>query len=833
MVCSTAGNPGTGKFQSPVRPPVPAGQNFGRYHSGGVHYGIDYSIDYNVNIFAADTGTVKEVVMGFPNVGYEGNFTPNNGFGNMVSIDHGNGYFSIYGHLMNAPMVTVGQNVTASTIIGKMGSSGNSTGPHLHFQVEDKKAGSPISGFMRYAMAINPTTVMGGSVTGNVDPSKPEEVEFCKPKTTTGGADGSYDGNSSEDELYGGYKNIEATGTTVLDLKVNRNNDLDRKEITREPKITAIDITNRDNVNIYGLGVYKNMNVPVKLEKEEKKPLSCKTYDWLGDCIEPNYEYYLKSGKEYYIPQQYKLNFGIPSISFIKYTDYMVEKLEHSQIRFYLNNFNDSSEIGSLWNDSTTGKYKLSGMKYDKFSGENDKICVKTIVHGKLDEYNEINYQNTEKKGDCYLVKNYIKSTLETPIMVSGDKSLQTRDDKHPNYQDNNYTQLPVNLKFIDDNDRRNYKNQIPSDKKVWIVAHGFNNAFDGDRTTIARNIKSLEPNSIVLGLDWSVPAFGMPIASNSVDVCRAATWIKPIATEVGRRLYGMGAKKPENINIIGHSLGVLMAMQLSDTTYENRVNTIISLEAPSEMGCGGSIFVQAFPPVQIGRLEKRAKQTRSFVGSNSVSGSLGVAEQAHESYIVNFNHGVQGGPSEHSKVVEMFIKMLTDNKFDPNILDPLLNYQNPYFRNKDKTDKYSGYIENYSASPETNYVTNYSGNTQRTFGTEMGNNIPINSPFFDSEIWGSGGNDRFALHSSPKWLPTIKDLANGDRIEIDLKNSAIYYYTITKSGNQNILKDVRGQYSDTIAVFEGSISENDLKADLDRFKRQANTASIFIQKEN
>lgn len=93
-------------------------QNFAWYHTG-----IDIANRAAPGVLAADSGRV--VTAGWPD-GW--------GYGNRVVIDHGNGYRTRYAHL-SAIYVTVGQTVNRGDLIGKMGSTGRSTGTHLHFEV--------------------------------------------------------------------------------------------------------------------------------------------------------------------------------------------------------------------------------------------------------------------------------------------------------------------------------------------------------------------------------------------------------------------------------------------------------------------------------------------------------------------------------------------------------------------------------------------------------------------------------------------------------------------------------------------------------------------------
>lgn len=87
------------------------------------HHGQDFSTPYGTEVFATGAGRVIEA-------GWN-----RGGFGNYVRIDHGYGYQTIYGHLSSIK-VTSGMNVKRGDLIGLTGSSGTSSGPHLHYQID-------------------------------------------------------------------------------------------------------------------------------------------------------------------------------------------------------------------------------------------------------------------------------------------------------------------------------------------------------------------------------------------------------------------------------------------------------------------------------------------------------------------------------------------------------------------------------------------------------------------------------------------------------------------------------------------------------------------------
>ncbi|MBN1542673.1 M23 family metallopeptidase [candidate division KSB1 bacterium] len=89
------------------------------------HHGLDIAAPRGTPIYAAADGVVNLVVE---------KYRPNYGYGKLVEIDHGYGFKTRYAHL-NKILVKKGQKITRHTIIGHVGDTGRSTGPHLHYEV--------------------------------------------------------------------------------------------------------------------------------------------------------------------------------------------------------------------------------------------------------------------------------------------------------------------------------------------------------------------------------------------------------------------------------------------------------------------------------------------------------------------------------------------------------------------------------------------------------------------------------------------------------------------------------------------------------------------------
>ena len=88
--------------------------------SPAMHTGLDFQGDTGDTVRATANGTVTAA-------GWSG------GYGKVVDVDHGNGFSTRYGHLSSID-VQVGQSVKIGQAIGRLGSTGRSTGPHLHYE---------------------------------------------------------------------------------------------------------------------------------------------------------------------------------------------------------------------------------------------------------------------------------------------------------------------------------------------------------------------------------------------------------------------------------------------------------------------------------------------------------------------------------------------------------------------------------------------------------------------------------------------------------------------------------------------------------------------------
>lgn len=109
------------------------------YHEYRMHNGIDIGGKYGASIVASDSGTV--IIS-----------TYSSSYGNYIVVSHGGGITTLYAHL-SSRLVKVNDKVNQGDVIGKLGSTGASTGPHLHFEVSENGARTnPLKQFSGYTI---------------------------------------------------------------------------------------------------------------------------------------------------------------------------------------------------------------------------------------------------------------------------------------------------------------------------------------------------------------------------------------------------------------------------------------------------------------------------------------------------------------------------------------------------------------------------------------------------------------------------------------------------------------------------------------------------------
>ena len=184
------------EYRQPFEGKYEISQYFGPTEWSQNHTGIDYLCPSGTPILASEAGTV--IFAGWKDGGY----------GYIVFIRHPDGMVTIYEHLLKDIPVQLGQKVLRSQVIGWSGSTGNSTGPHLHFEMRDANN-----------KAVNPMYYLHSSIEQPIHAPKPvlkgadelgEDVEVVCPA----GAKSWNDNFSSFGVLPQGTKLVN-TGETI------------------------------------------------------------------------------------------------------------------------------------------------------------------------------------------------------------------------------------------------------------------------------------------------------------------------------------------------------------------------------------------------------------------------------------------------------------------------------------------------------------------------------------------------------------------------------------------------------------------------------------------
>lgn len=142
------------EYRQPFDGSYPISQRYGEKDTDPTgHKGIDYACPAMTPILASESGQV--IFAGWDKTGY----------GYCVKIRHSDGNVTLYAHLSQV-VVYVGQKVVKSQVIGYSGSTGNSTGPHLHFEVRGPDG-----------KAFDPATILHSTIEPSIPPSNTHSLK--------------------------------------------------------------------------------------------------------------------------------------------------------------------------------------------------------------------------------------------------------------------------------------------------------------------------------------------------------------------------------------------------------------------------------------------------------------------------------------------------------------------------------------------------------------------------------------------------------------------------------------------------------------------------------
>ncbi|MEG4023066.1 VWA domain-containing protein [Microcoleus sp. S13C4] len=324
------------------------------------------------------------------------------------------------------------------------------------------------------------------------------------------------------------------------------------------------------------------------------------------------------------------------------------------------------------------------------------------------------------------------------------------------------YGQFPNDLGIKQKNQREVSLKRFPSSltstpinstepKKTWVIIHGLNDNpddksdSDGDFSDIAKALTTKTNDNVFL-LDWRQAAAGgivdkndnAPNALMRLGNYTGAKWIRPVAEFAVKKLkeFGIDAEyASKNLNLVGHSLGSLLSNEIA-RIYKNGfsdkndgketkangigVNSILALDPPSQTnlssfsafvpGIGYDIdgrtaeadFVDPVQGIYLPKFREVSNFSRAFVGSKSLAGNQLFAEQAHESFQMDFGSrfGRVGGDTgeEHVWVVQT-LKQIIDQReslgeigklFNPTPITQLIN-PSPTFKENAYTNAIGG----------------------------------------------------------------------------------------------------------------------------------------------
>ena len=599
-VCTTSG---TGQLMYPVQNPASkTSSQFGTYvkKRGGAHAGIDLTGNLGDNVLAADNGVVESNAGAFEAGGWGNFIILRHSYVDPTSNQNYN-LLTVYAHLQYPSGLSKNTTVSRGQTIGKLGSTGYSTGPHLHFQVEDSRV-SPDPAFIgRYHQygPVDPTDFMG-NIQGNV--SGQQEIESECINSGFGDSVPDFEQVEKDEAVYAVTKYIMTALADETELEIWSDGGISTPRDKTPEYIKIGDLQSKKGVNKGDFNQLQNFisqNVYLDFGKFESKSgiylFNLRNIRRKHESANSGYDGAIVVN-QYRKEQNAVFNdqYGIPNI--LRPTAVMVKNAIWEKYRDILDN--NEAIVGIPMDDEVGGnnfeipvgssavsKYYqgfqrgYQGVKYDKniiyyYSTANGSHSTNFVVNKVANFYNQNQGSLKMPTGDTfsdYWPNNpYCKQYFEGGVIdlcedLTSEKRVYAKNgsiDIYPKYYlsiiqtpDKGYSENDISENPNKDSTFR-YNYNTTTSPKVWIVSHGQNNTWK-NMLPVSDAIRSQSTNDVIINLDWSDCA--IKPSPTDTDQC-----IRPIAEDIAKRLKKWGLTDASKLNMVGHSMGTFMVTEIS-----------------------------------------------------------------------------------------------------------------------------------------------------------------------------------------------------------------------------------------------------------------------------
>lgn len=722
-------NCGTGDFISPIhnekaKVAHPFGYSQGYFSGTQMHPGVDYGgVPAGTEVYPVASGTVIEVRYSLNCNGRENCKDRITGWemGNYVRIDHGNGMQSRYLHLQHLTKETVsqfpkvGDVVNTNTLIGYIGNTGNSTGPHLHLDV------------YKNGKQVDPELYLQS---GPTNLGEAEQQIYCSANAA------SYEDTQPIAKTTAVSKFVEFIDTNIVTDQTEIGNDSwvpEKNDYAAANKLISeldsVKAAVEKNVHIWsckeGKGVWVIDFGSIK-EKDGNtgydgiaimNPWDLKVYlvknaiwekyrDNHGPCGEigipkgTSGNVWEKDG--HYTEERKELGFQVEDgrlstnhffVQRFQVADMKFSRLEEDKLKYQTINMSGFNPHSIYAREAKVPEYfegKVSNYTvipiigdmsylYEMEGGTFGRFGFPTGSAKKCnnDESGSIQAFTYETVNICYKKSENTNNsnTAYSFTVRGGSVPIRNMDERSIN-NTVNPVKRNVTLNFTEDLSEVKRKLTNPN-SNIWIVSHGWNGNPNSSPKSIAENVSKLHQDDVVIITDWREGAEYKVVNVNGLYLphCEAATWVKPTADGIYKVLTEQfGIQDGNRIRTIGHSFGSFVSATLSDK-FESKGKLLIALDPALNACLSGNVVIQEYPSeVKIKDFNEVAQFSNAFIGSWTLAGDRTHASTADKTIKVAISYKDCGlivapivGPKEciwqaskqHTHVHEVFQSIL------------------------------------------------------------------------------------------------------------------------------------------------------------------------------